>query len=151
MGWIFSTAGFIIGLLRFQHDFKPQWLDLKVFVFYYSFFETKYFSFIYHNITDEIAGILLLCGLVFLCFSREKIETDTIQRIRLQSLMLSLYVNSVFLILSFLFIYGIGFLHILVINLFSPFFFYFLIFSIVLRKQKNENTQTDISDSASSQ
>lgn len=126
-------------------------LNVKVFAFYYSFFETKYFSVIDHNITDEIAGVLLLCGLVFLCFSREKIEDDVIRQIRYRSLVLSLYVNSAFLVLTFLFIYGIGFLYILTINLFSPLFCYFIIFSILIEKRKKYLKQTDDTGSMAAQ
>jgi hypothetical protein len=108
-----------------------------VFAFYYSFFESKYFSIIDHNITDEIAGILLLIGLALLCFSREKIEDERTQRIRSQSMILSFYINIVFILSSMFFIYGIAFLHVLIINLFSQLFFYYLVFSIGLHKWKS--------------
>ena len=141
-GWIFAISGFTIGLLRFQHNVQPRWLEIKVFAVYYSFFESKYFSTVDHNVTDEIAGILLLCGLIFLCFSREKIEDEHMPELRLRALLLSLYANTAFLILSIIVIYGIGFITILVINLFSLLFFYFIIFSIILQRHKKKVTAT---------
>ena len=107
---------------------KPGFLDVKVFAIYCRYFDTKYFSVIGNNISEEICGVFLLAGLFFITFAKEKKENDGIMYIRLRSFFLAIYANSILLLLSFFFVYGFGFLAIMVINLFSMFILFNLIY-----------------------
>jgi hypothetical protein len=127
-GFFIFIAGVVFSLMRFTFGIKPGFLEIKVFAIYCKYFDTKYFSFIRNNISEEICSILLLTGLFFITFAKEKKENDAIMDIRLRSFFLAVYANSILLFLSFIFIYGFGFLAIMVINLFSMFILFNLIY-----------------------
>ena len=136
-GYGILAAGILTAILRFYYGYKPEILDLKVFAFYSSFLETKFFSIIEHNITDEIAELLLLLGLFLSAFTKEKNEEKYIS-IRFRTLMLSFYFNCIFLFLCILFVYGLGFIEILMMNLYSNLLFYIIIFKILKYKYEKK-------------
>lgn len=62
-----------------------------------------------NNLTNELIGIIALLGLVFIAFSRERMEDERTQLLRLQSLQISHYCNyALFAVLLFT-INGISF------------------------------------------
>ncbi|NDV45939.1 hypothetical protein D0T49_02615 [Paludibacter sp. 221] len=85
-----------------------------------------------NNIIDEIAYIGLIVSLIFIAFSKEKDEDEYINQIRANSLVWALLVNYTILILEIIFIYGIPFLYVLNINLFSILILYIIKFNIAL-------------------
>lgn len=87
------------------------------------------------NLTDELAGILLLTGALWLVCSKEKTESPEIDLLRYKAFFFSVLLNSCFLLFSILFIFGIGFINIMIINLFSQLAFYILIFRILMNRQ----------------
>jgi hypothetical protein len=129
-------SGIIAAFLVYVMNMKPAFLNIKVFALYSYYFEKKYFSVIENDAGEEIIIILLLTGLFLLSFSKLKEETDDSVLLRMKSLLLSLYINTIFLLLSAILIYGVGFLAIAVANCFSFFIFNIIIFWILLRKQK---------------
>jgi hypothetical protein len=136
-GLLLALAGVIAGFLRFVEGIKPDFLDVKVFAIYSMYFDTKYFKVIGNNISEEIAGLLLLTGLFFFSFACEKTENAYVWSLRIRAIIWSIYLNSLFLFLSFLFVYGLGFVFILVVNIFSLLIFYNLFFHwYLLRKPK---------------
>lgn len=68
---------------------------------------------------DTIIIILGLISLMFICFSREKREDEYIGRIREKSLVWSLWANTILLVAGSLFIYGIPYLQVMIVNIFS--------------------------------
>ena len=127
-GFFLFIAGVVFSVMRFMLGIKPGFLDVKVFAIYCRYFDTKYFSVIGNNISEEICGVFLLAGLFFITFAKEKKENDGIMYIRLRSFFLAIYANSILLLLSFFFVYGFGFLAIMVFNLFSMFILFNLIY-----------------------
>ena len=121
-------AGVIAGFLRFIERIKPGFLDVKVFAIYSVYFDTKYFSFIGNNISEEIVGLLLFTGLFLLSFSREKQEFAGLWVVRVQAFIKAFYINAILIVLAFIFVYGLGFVFILILNLFSFFIFYYPLF-----------------------
>jgi hypothetical protein len=131
-GWILFIPALIITILRFYFEYKPEWLDTKVFAFYSSYFENKYFTIIENNISEEITGVLLLISLFLISFSREKREDEEFLIKRLHALLLSVYINTIFLLIAFIFVYGLGFVKVLFINIYSIFIIYIVIFQMSL-------------------
>jgi hypothetical protein len=119
-------------------NLKPAFLNIKVFAVFSYYFEKKYFSVIENDAGEEIIIILFLSGLFMISFSKLKIETDDSVLLRIRAIILSIYINTVFLLLSALLIYGVGFLAIAVVNCFSFFIFYLVIFLILFQKQKKQ-------------
>ncbi|MFH1196889.1 MAG: hypothetical protein V1720_14405 [bacterium] len=128
VGWIALLAGSILGIIRFYFDIKPEFMNIKVFAIYSKYFETKYFSVIDNHFSEETTALLLIIGLFLFSFTKEKVENDTVISLRLKALLWALAINTVFIAGSFLFVYGFIFINILVINVFTPFILYIIIF-----------------------
>ena len=69
---------------------------------------------------DEVICLSLLAGLLLLAFSREKIEDEWIQRVRLEAFQWALLANSLLLIAFIIFTHGLPFLKVMVYNMFTP-------------------------------
>lgn len=133
-GWLLVILGIVSAVFRFHYGIKPEFLEIKVFAIYSSFLQSKYFTFITNNISEEITGLLVLTGLLFIAFSKEKNDNEEIMLLRFRSLFLSVYINSIILILSLLFIFGLGFVDVLVLNIFSLPLIYIIVFRYSLFK-----------------
>lgn len=91
-------------------------------------FPTYYFSFIYNQILDEILFfILIISGMVY-AFSKEKTEDEMIMKIRLDSLAWATYFNYIIILICYLLFYGLPFLNILVVSVFSNLLFFIIRF-----------------------
>lgn len=134
---IFLIAGAVLYYLRYIRDIKFSFLDWTVFVINSQYFETKSWTFIQNNMSEEIIGIFLLVGFYFLAFSREKIETAETNAIRLESMILTIFINTIALILSFLLIYGFTFLWVMIVDAYALFIIYYIIFRIKYAKMKS--------------
>jgi glycerol uptake facilitator-like aquaporin len=131
-GIIITAVGIVMTYLRFGLGFIPKYLEIQVFAIYSSFFETRYFSVIYNNIIEEICGILLLAGILFITTAKEKKESQELNGFRLKSFLLSVYLTAFFLVLSFILVYGFGFVKILMINIYLSLIFYNILFRYFL-------------------
>ena len=133
-GWVILLFGIILGVSRFYFGVKPKFLNIKVFAVYSKYFETNYFKVIENHVSEELTALLILVGLFIISFTKEKIENDSVSAIRYKSLIFTFYINTVLIALSFLFVYGFGFINILVINVFSPFIIYIILSRYFLSK-----------------
>jgi putative effector of murein hydrolase LrgA (UPF0299 family) len=138
IGFVLTLAGLAVVYARFGMGYKPDFLNIQVFAAYSSIFESKYFSIVGNNISEEIGMLLLLAGLFFTAFAREKIENEHVWSLRLFSFVLSFYTNSVILFAAMLFFYGWGFLAVMAMNLFSVLVFYNLIFRYLMFSEKKK-------------
>jgi hypothetical protein len=84
------------------------------------------------NFTDELGGVLLIIGLLMAAFAREKQEDERISNLRLESLVWSVYVNSIFLIFAILFFYNEAFLDIMAYNICTPLILFVARFNLVM-------------------
>lgn len=128
IGLVFLITGIVLGIIRFYYGIKPTIFDLKVFAIYSKYIETIVFSPITNHFSEEIAGILILIGLVLIAFSKEKKETEHLNDIRLYSIILSIYINAIVILISLLFIFGLGFVNVLIINMYLLLVVYIIIF-----------------------
>lgn len=129
IGIILCLIGTILGIMRFYFGVKPKFFDVNVFAIYSQYFETNYFKVISNHISEELTALFLITGLLLLCFTKEKNENESLNQLRLKSLVITFYVNTIFLLFSFTFIYGLIFINILVLNLISPFLIYLITFN----------------------
>jgi len=127
-GFLLTSLGMIASYFRFGLGIKPDFLEVKTFAIYSSLFKTSWLSLVSNNISEEICAVLFLSGLFMVAFSREKTELDGYNEIRTRSIFSAVYLSYFLLFLSILFVYGIGFLTILSINMFSLLILYILIF-----------------------
>ena len=128
---ILITVSFALTVAYFWFNFQ---LRIPVFAVLSSFIETRMFVTFQTNFADELILILLLSGILLLVFTREKNEELIPEYIRLKALMYALLVNSGVLLFSAMFVYGSGFVAVLVFNFISLPVFYLIVFYILKRK-----------------
>ncbi|MEG2612619.1 MAG: hypothetical protein RR971_03920, partial [Alistipes sp.] len=90
------------------------------------------------RMVNNIALIGFCLGTIFVSCSREKIEDELIAKLRLDSLLIALYVNYGLLIVAALTVYDIDFLNIMLYNLFTTPLLFFILFRFklwLLRKE----------------
>jgi len=97
--------------------------------------ETKMFETFTTNFADELIMILFVCGFGFIVFSKEKVEYQNLNYVRYKAIARAAVANNIFLLFSILFVYGSGFIAVLVLNLFSFSVFYLLIFYLLKKKE----------------
>lgn len=147
IGWVIFIPSMILGLLFVIFQFRPKFLDIKVFAILDSS-SAPWDSWVNFcvvtqtNAIDEIIGILLITSLFFIAFSKEKKEDEFIFKIRLESLLWATYINYATLIFTILFVYGGAGLWVLVFNVFTILIFFIIRFNWVIGKSgklaKNE-------------
>lgn len=118
------------------------WMDIRimstVFALFSCFIEIKTFTLIRTNITDELFMISLISGLGLIIFSKEKKEQKRFITFRYRALFRAFLWNTIFLIFSILFIFGNGFLFILILNLVSVSILYLWFFYRSLFREKHK-------------
>lgn len=65
-------------------------------------------------------------------FSREKLEDEWVNRVRLESLQWSVYLNYALLLIALLVVYDEGFFYVMVYNMFTILIFFIIRFNFVL-------------------
>lgn len=138
VGLILFLLGIISAYVRFSLGIKPDVLTLPVFTVYSSFLETKTFQVITNNILEEIVTLLLLTGLLLINFSKEKTEIELTDNLRFKALISSMFLNTLLMIFSTLFIFGFAFVNVLMINLFSQLLLYQIIFRFLIFRNRNK-------------
>ena len=104
--------------LLFPHSFKRiGWLifAISAAIGAYIWFADYTDSYLLNNIA--IIGISI--GAILSTCSREKVEDEMIQQIRLNSLLIALYINYAILIVCSLVIYDLDFLNVMLYNMFT--------------------------------
>jgi hypothetical protein len=132
-GICLTLAGLVLAVLYIWFDFR---FTMPVFAVFSSFMETKTFATFKTNFADDLIMLLLITGLGLTVFSKEKTESDHLNQARTQALIKAILANTIFLFFSVLFVYGTGFIGILVFNLFSVPIFYLFFFYAFERKKR---------------
>lgn len=144
IGWFILVPITIAGIYLSITGFNSLELNAKVFALLNTEFMSKsvYFSFIKTDITQTLIGILFLVGGLLVSFSKEKIEDEYIAKLRLSSLLWAVWVNYILLLLCFIFVYGTGFLSVMIYNMFTVLIIFIIRFNYLLCKNakmaKNE-------------
>jgi hypothetical protein len=138
IGFLLFFSGIISTYLLYVLDFKPDILNIKVFAVFSYYFDKKYLSVISNDAGEEISIILILIGLLLLSLSKLRNESDESLSLRIQALFITVYINTFIILLSVIFIYGVGFIAFTIANCFSFLFINYIVFRILLIKQKNQ-------------
>ncbi len=94
------------------------------------------------NLSNTIAGVLVIISAMLFAFSREKEEDEFLSKIRLESLVWATYVNYGLLLISFLVIYDLNFINVMIFNMFTLLIFFIVRFQIYKYKlQKSLNNE----------
>jgi len=136
VGWFILLPTIIIGLLFIYYDYSADWLNIKSFALVNKDFGngTSYFTEIETNLTNTFLGALFIIGGLLVSFSKEKVEDEYILSLRLSSFMWAVLLNYVILLFSFLFVYGLSFLDVMVYNMFTVLIIFILRFNYLIYK-----------------
>lgn len=121
IGWFILIPSFFLGIFLLLTNGELIQLNVKVLAIFsdHLFEAKKYFKIIETNIIPTLTGVCFILGALLVAFSKEKNEDEFISNLRLTSLLWSVLINYFLLIFAFLFVYGIGFLNIMVYNIFT--------------------------------
>ncbi len=135
LGWLLAVPAFIGGIIFLFFD-CPEYLQVTVpewlthFMWIETFMSDTPNPTIY--LLDELIALSLLVGLLLLAFSKEKVEDEWIQQVRLESFQWAFLVNSLLLIAFIVFTHGSPFLSVMVYNMFTPLLIFVARFYYVL-------------------
>ena len=138
VGWMLFFPSVIFGVILMFFDE----LEFKISVFSLVdaaiFEDSKFFTMTENNVLDELVSVALILSLFLITFSKEKIEDELVAKIRLDSLLWATYFNYIVLILAILFIYGLAFYWVMILNMFTILLVFLFRFKWVLFKTKKE-------------
>ncbi|MEI6059761.1 MAG: hypothetical protein WCR72_03580 [Bacteroidota bacterium] len=132
IGVFLVMSGTVFAVLYVWFGFS---FSMPVFAVYSSFLETKMFVIFRTNFVDELILTLLVAGLILIMFSKEKIESENLNLVRFKAMVKAIIANNILILCSILFVYGSGFVAILVLNLFSLSVFYLCFFYFLKQRE----------------
>lgn len=123
IGWIISIPSAIVSL---YHLYYQLW----------RFTPGDYFA-----IGSELAAafmLLLMVGLLFVAFSKEKIEDEYITKVRGDSLIWAVIANAVLMAVLALVFYGVMYITVLSLNLYTVLVLFIIKFNIAMSRVRKE-------------
>lgn len=114
IGWLIFVPSVILGLATLYADFEWSVLDV---ILYEEGNLKNLFNHI--NLTNELAALGVIAGLMLAAFSREKIEDEMIGQLRLEALQWSVYANYLILAIAILTLYNGAFFNVMIYNMFT--------------------------------
>ncbi len=134
IGWFLFIPGIILGTVFLIIEPEINFLNVTVFsIAEHSFMEEReFFTFTENNVLDELSGLLIIVGALFIAFSKEKSEDEFISKIRLDSLVWATYINYTILLFAILFVYDMAFLWVMVFNMFTLLIFFIVRYNLAL-------------------
>ena len=85
-----------------------------------------------NNLTNELAGVLILVSGFMVAFSKERQEDEYVSKVRLESLQWSVYLNYALLLLAILFVFDEAFFYVMIYNMYTILIFFIVRFNFVL-------------------
>jgi hypothetical protein len=144
IGWLLAIPSLILGFFVLFNDLSFDFLTVQLpFKYYFSDTFTHATGTIHAtdevsvlNFTDEIATIGSIVGLLLIAFSKVKVEDEYVSKIRLESLQWAIYFNFALLILMTIFIHGMIYFQVIILNMFTPLVFFIVRFYYILFVKK---------------
>lgn len=134
IGWIILIPSFIFAVL-WVAGFRPE-VQAPVFAIWSN--QNEMFSIIRKDVYNEIISVPLLISLLMVTFAKEKNEDEYISKIRLDSLVWSIYINSVMLLIAIMVVFRDGFHNIMIYNMFTTLILFVVRFYLVLYLNKKQ-------------
>ncbi|MFD2937264.1 hypothetical protein [Spirosoma flavum] len=140
IGWIIFVPSVLLGLASMYADFTIRWLVVDILN------ESRTVELgnsITHlvdiqNLTDEIAAIGVIAGLLLIAFSKEKTEDEMISQLRLEALQWSVYANYIILVIAILTVYDTAFFNVMIYNMFTVLLVFIIRFRWLLYRNSHQ-------------
>jgi hypothetical protein len=136
IGWIISVPSalaVLIYLFRSPWDTQPP----QPFQFFNDLWSRVFDIFGGASIIGTICMVLVMFGLLFIAFSKEKIEDEYITKLRGDSLIWAVITNSVLMIILSATLFGGWFLYVSFFNLYTVLVLFIIKFNLALNSLKN--------------
>lgn len=130
IGLFLALPGLVLGTLNVLNGFEIPGFEIRMRE------EGGFFSSPIENFTDELALTLVVVGFLLICYSRERIEDERVQQIRLESFQWSILVNFAIVLIGNWTLYQGHFFYLMVVNLFTPLVVFLLRFYYVLYRSE---------------
>jgi len=140
VGIALVAIGIVLLVLKYHFNYKPDYLNIKVFAIYAFYLEAKTFSLLSHQMLPDIAGIFMLAGLFLIAFTKEKSNIVGIDSLRLKAFFVAAYANLIYLLISILFFFGFGFVGALTVFIYVWLLAYLITFRILLFRNRQAGT-----------
>lgn len=131
IGWLLFIPSLLIGLAGLYAEFRISLLDVEG-----AFFRGDLGGNT-NNLTDELAAIGAIAGLLLIAFSRERVEDEMIGKLRLEALQWSVYANYIILAIAILTFYEGAFLSVMIYNMFTVLLVFIVRFRWLLHRHTN--------------
>lgn len=122
IGWVILIIFIPFGIASMFYEWQIDFLQIRVRE------EASFLKPEYENFTNEILGIGILIGLLMICLARLKEEDEFTRLLRLKSWQRGMTINTILMILSFLFFYQEFFFYAAIFHLFSPLLLVYAVF-----------------------
>lgn len=145
VGWIIAIPAFVLMILNLHFGFSFSFLEFGVKDLKKILFDNGLlFNIQYNNFTDEVGGVLLITGLLLITFSKEKDEDEMISKLRLESLLWAVFINSILIIVSIILLYSQLFLKIMAYNMCTTLILFIIRFNLTLYFEKKKIKQDSL-------
>jgi len=146
LGFVFTAAGIILAVIRFYFGYKPEFLKRDVFAIYSHYLGAKFMQIIKNQLLEEIAGVLFMLGIFLIAFTREKDEDEKTNEFRLRSFFIAAYVNVIFVLISLLFTFGMGFMYMVMVNMAFWLIAYIVSLKVMLAGHRKSATTSNFTE-----
>lgn len=121
IGWLLFIPSTALGLVALYADVKIDWLTAHWLSESITITSGNSITHLMDNqdLTDEVAAIGIIAGLLLIAFSREKVEDEMIGQLRLEALQWSVYANYIILAIAILTVYDDAFFNVMIYNMFT--------------------------------
>ncbi|MEP0711532.1 hypothetical protein [Algoriphagus sp.] len=113
IGWLLFVPVALLAFLALSIEFEFAWLQLN------GIRESSLLDSADENFTNELAIVGLFLSLFFIAFSKEKLEDEYIQKIRLDSILFACYGYFILNVIGAVAFYGLGYFSFMLFNMFS--------------------------------
>lgn len=137
IGWLLAIPSAVLGFLLIGDYWGPEIGKMNWFAIRYDelFGKSGWFGIIQTNLLDEWMACLCILGLLFIAFSRRKQEDERVIYLRLNSLLWATYLTFGWLIFNTLFVFGVPYLWVLIVNMIALLVIFIARFEYVLYKE----------------
>lgn len=147
IGWVLFIPSLLFGILLLTGMHTDTHNMIEIPVLYNSglgfhksgtgfFTDTGFFKMANVDWRFNLAGMMIITGGLLIGFSKEKQEDEYIAALRLKSVFWSLGISYLLLLISFLTVFGLKFLYLLIIAIYLPLILYIFKFHLLLRHEK---------------
>ena len=119
IGWVIFMPSALLGFACMYADFKWHVLDVALPAWLTKIGLSDSLFGNNNNLTDELAALGVITGLILIAFSKEKTEDEMMGQLRLEALQWSVYANYLVLAITIITVYDMAFFNVMVYNMFT--------------------------------